>query len=179
MLVTQPQERTGGTTCEAREEVLRRCVDEAARRAARSIPHLDFDCLRAILSAHAQVTLERFRGEAPLEHWLNRVLRNKVVDLVKFEQASPRTTPAAFDADELEPADPRRGPQREASLSELRTMLESQYGATREGRILLLLLTGEASTVTQAARELGWNHPTALARIRRHPVVLGLLREAL
>lgn len=182
MLANHPEERTGGSSCAVRDGerlVVQRCVVEAARRAARSIPHLDFDCLCAILAAHVQVTLDRFRGEAPLEHWVKRVLRNKVVDLVKFEQASAQRECASLETGELEPADPRRSPQREASLSELRALLEEEYGGTREGRILLLLLTGEASTVTQAARDLGWNHPTALAHIRRHPVVLGLLREAL
>jgi hypothetical protein len=160
-----------GEPSDETERTVRRCVDAASRGAARKIPHLDFDCLRAILAAHVQVNLGRFRGEAPLEHWLNRVLRNKVIDLVKFERPVGRDEPPVLDAAEMDPVDPRRGPVREASLSELRARVEEEYGETREGRLLLLLLTGEASTVTQAARILGWNHPTALARLRRHPLV--------
>ena len=182
MLVHHPRSESTKSPAfpdEAARETVRRCVDGAAHRAARRIPHLDFDCLRAILAAHVEVNLCRFRGEAPLEHWLNRVLRNKVVDLVKFECPSGKDEPAALDAIESDPIDPKRGPVREASLSELRARIEQDYGDTREGRLLLLLLSGEASTVTQAARTLGWNHPTALSRLRKHPLVQDLQRQAL
>lgn len=177
MSANDPRARTTGSALEPRESLVRKCVEDAARRAARSIPHFDVHSLQAILAAHVELTMARFRGEAPLEHWLNRVLRNKVIDLVKFERGSPHETPA-LDAEDLDLVDPRSGPEREATLGELRALIEDEYGETREGRILLLLLSGEVTTVTQAAKLLGWNHPTALARVRRHPVVLGLRRGA-
>lgn len=177
MSVSALRELNDPCESEPRSATLRACVEAAARRAARSIPHLDLDCLRAMLAAHVELKLHHFRGEAPLEHWLNRVLRNKVLDLVRFERSSMKDCVAIDDAHE-QLADRREGPERGAALQELRARIEAEHAVSREGRILHLLLTGEVSTVTEAAKLLGWNHPTALARMRKHPLVLELLRNA-
>ena len=162
---------------DSRAATRRACVEAAARRAARRIPHLDLDCLRAVLASHVEVNLHRFRGEAPLAHWVNRVLRNKVFDLVRFERSNAANC-VELESEGRELVDGRDGPDRRASLQELRDRIDAAHAESREGRILQLLLSGEVSTVTEAAKLLGWNHPTALARVRKHPVVLELLRNA-
>lgn len=162
---------------ETQGQIVERCVEQASGRAARRIPHLDRDCLRAILHAHVETRMANFRGEAPLEHWVNRVLRNKVSDLVRFETATQRDGSRPLAAADEEIADAGLGPVRECAEDELVRRLEAEYGETREGRILLMILSGEAASITQAAALLNWNHPTALARVREHPVVRDLVRE--
>lgn len=162
---------------ETQGQIIDRCVVQAAGRAARRIPHLDQDCLEAILQAHVEMRLDKFRGEAPLEHWVNRVLRNKVSDLVRFETSTRRDDSRSLASADEEIADESAGPLRQSARSELVGRIEREFGDTREGRILLMILSGEAASITQAAALVDWNHPTALAHVRAHPVVLDLLRE--
>lgn len=157
--------------------ILDQCIEQAVGRAARRIPHLDRDCLRAILQAHVETRLDQFRGDAPLEHWVNRVLRNKVSDLVRFENGARRDDARSLSENDEAIPDPACGPERECARDELVGRIEQDYGDTREGRILLMILSGEAASITEAAQRIEWNHPTALAHVREHPVVRDLLRE--
>lgn len=162
---------------ETQGQIIERCTELAAGRAARRIPHFDQDCLSAILRAHVEARLGSFRGEAPLEHWVNRVLRNKVSDLVRFECGVQRDDSRPLATADEGIADPAEGPDRQCARDELVRRLEAEFGETREGRILLMILSGEAASITQAAALVNWNHPTALAHVREHPVVRDLLRE--
>jgi RNA polymerase sigma-70 factor (ECF subfamily) len=138
---------------EAYGRIVRRHQDAIATRMRRftRAPYTVEELVQEVF-VQAYFALPRYRGEAPLEHWLNRIATRVGYQFLKQAQRHPVALPLE-DCDAATAAeDPRLQPQRAAELlDDLLAQLPPR------DRLVLTLLYLEDRSVADAAEVTGWS----------------------
>ncbi len=150
---------------EAFAELVRRYKQKVLRLSARFVrdsDELDDICQEAFIKAYQ--SLNKFRGDAPFEHWLTKIAVNVCYDVLRKQ--SRRRYDVSLDSVAFSLGDP--SPAENLSGQEAWAVLRSAMTKLRpEDRMVITLLNLEEKTVRETALLTGWSESNVKVRAFR------------
>jgi RNA polymerase sigma-70 factor (ECF subfamily) len=150
---------------EAFSELVRRYKPKVFRLAARFVrdnDELDDICQEAFIKAYNN--LQKFRGDAPFEHWLTKIAVNVCYDMLRKQSRKRDNVPLDSVGFSIgEPQSPSS-----SSGSEAWDILKNAFVKLRpEDRLVITLLNLEEKSVRETASLTGWSEANVKVRAFR------------
>ena len=150
---------------EAFAELVRRYKQKVFRLAARFVrdnDDLDDICQEAFIKAYQY--LNKFRGDAPFEHWITKIVVNVCYDMLRKQSRRRDDVPlesVAFGISIPQALEPLAGEEAWGALRSAMTKLRP------EDRMVLTLLNLEEKSVRETASLTGWSEANVKVRAFR------------
>ncbi len=149
---------------EAFAELVRRYKQKIFRLASRFVKdseELDDVCQEAFIKAYQ--SLNKFRGDAPFEHWMTKIAVNVCYDMLRKQGRRPDNVPLDSVAFSIGETPSSADPAREAWDILMRAMA----GLRPEDRLVITLLNMEERSVRETAELTGWSESNVKVRAFR------------
>jgi RNA polymerase sigma-70 factor (ECF subfamily) len=144
-----------------------------AGRFARNDHELDDVCQEIFIKAYHN--LDRFRGDAPFEHWLSRIAVRACYDLLR----KTRHDRANVSLDSMNMTLTGIAANEFVGATEVRELLEFALGhLPTKDRLVITLLELEEKTVREVAELTGWSEANVKVRAHRARQALKRILEA-
>jgi len=150
---------------EAFAELVRKYKQKVFRLAARFVKdddELDDICQEAFIKAYQN--LDRFRGDAPFEHWLTKIAVNVCYDMLRKESRKRNVISldsVEFAIGEYQRVEPSDGQEAWRILKSAMSKLKP------EDRLVITLLNLEEKSVREIAALTGWSEANVKVRAFR------------
>ncbi|HMK55739.1 MAG TPA: RNA polymerase sigma factor [Dissulfurispiraceae bacterium] len=150
---------------EAFAELVRRYKQKVFRLAARFVrddDELDDICQEAFIKSYQN--LHRFRGDAPFEHWLTKIVVNVCYDMLRKQARKRDVVPlddVAFAIGDSQSAEPS------GSQEAWRILRSAMERLRPDDRLVITVLNLEEKTVRETSLLTGWSETNVKVRAFR------------